>query len=71
MSHRQGETDRPHFRTERIVQVNDRWYFLTRESEEPIGPFGSYNGAEKVVRDYLKDLEQYPDPTLMYRTIPH
>ena len=69
MSRRKGEDDRTHFRTPRIIEINHRWYFMVRETEEPIGPYGSRSSAAKEAEQYLKDLEKYPNPTLLYRPI--
>lgn len=66
MSQRKGEDDRTHFRTDRIVQINNQWYFMTRESGDPLGPFDSYDRTVREAKHYLKDLEKYADPTLLY-----
>lgn len=67
MTHRADEEDCIHFRSERFVQINTDWYFMTRESEAPIGPFHSHEVAERELRHYHKDLQTVANPTMMYR----
>lgn len=41
MISRKGERPRSYFRTERVQQANDVWFFLTRESGQE-GPFRTH-----------------------------
>lgn len=46
-----GEDNKSYFRSDRTVLVNDRWYFLSRETG-PEGPFGSRDDARDAAQRY-------------------
>lgn len=54
MANRSGEQNSgtKFFRTERFVQINDRWYFMTRGGSQE-GPFDSRMEAEESLRFFL------------------
>ncbi len=53
MTVRSGESDKTWFRGERIMHVNDKWYFLTREMTQE-GPFSSRHEAEMELNLYIR-----------------
>jgi hypothetical protein len=48
---RQGEENKSYFRSERTVFVNDRWYFLSRETG-PEGPYNTRDDAREAAERY-------------------
>lgn len=40
-------------RTKRLMCLNGDWYFLTRESNEPLGPYSSKREVMKACSDYV------------------
>lgn len=42
------------FRSNRFVCINGQWYFQTRESADPVGPFSSKGEAIKASETFLK-----------------
>lgn len=50
---RAGEKDKNWFRCERMLHVNDQWYFTTREMTEE-GPFSSRKEAELELHLYIR-----------------
>lgn len=40
-------------RTNRIMCLNGSWYFLTRESATPLGPFPNKAEVVKAAEDYI------------------
>ncbi|MDX1451664.1 MAG: DUF6316 family protein [Oleiphilaceae bacterium] len=50
---RSGEAERTWFRSERIMHVNDQWFFVTREMTQE-GPFGSRHEAEMELNLYIR-----------------
>lgn len=56
MANRKGEEDRTRFRTDRVFVVNNQWYFLTREVENPLGPYASREMAEKALKSFIADI---------------
>ena len=57
MSHRAGEEDKVHFRSERIVAVNGEWFLAVRDVPNLLGPFSSKAKAERALAMFLGDLE--------------
>lgn len=57
MAHRRGEDDTVRFRSERAFCVNDRWFFLTRESVRAVGPFKTKVQVLKAVQSYTEDMK--------------
>lgn len=53
MTVRSGESEKTWFRGERIMHVNDQWYFLTREMTQE-GPFASRHEAEMELNLYIR-----------------
>ncbi len=53
MEPRSGEEVKSRFRTERFLQVNNQWYFITRELTQE-GPFDNKAEAEKELTLYLR-----------------
>lgn len=53
MTVRGGENQKTWFRTDRIQNVNNQWYFMTRESTQ-VGPFGSRREAELELNLYIR-----------------
>ena len=41
------------FRTERIILINQNWYFQVRDSQ-PIGPFDCLENVRKAMKAYLE-----------------
>lgn len=50
---RTGETSMPPFRTDRLYQVDGRWYFVTREKTRE-GPFQNRIDATLGVQGYVQ-----------------
>lgn len=53
MSVRVGEQDKSWFRSDRMLHVNDQWYFVTREMTEE-GPFATKREAEMELNLYIR-----------------
>lgn len=53
MEFRAGEQPRSVFRTDRFCQINDSWYFVTREQTQE-GPFPSRNDAQSALQSYIE-----------------
>ena len=53
MENRCGEEVKSHFRTDRFLQVNNHWYFITRELTQE-GPFDNKTEAENELNLYLR-----------------
>jgi len=53
MNVRVGENNKSWFRCDRIMHVNDKWFFVTREFSEE-GPFISRHEAELVLMLYIR-----------------
>ena len=66
MNRRKGEPEGTHFRSERTVQINGRWFFLSRESEQPIGPFADLKKLETEIETYKKDMKKTPHRAILY-----
>jgi len=49
---RDGELTPPAYRTDRLYQVDGRWYFVTREKTRE-GPFGSLPEANNGIDRYI------------------
>lgn len=49
---RAGETTTPSFRTDRFLEVDGRWYFVTRERTRE-GPYESRADAGREARRYI------------------
>ena len=59
MEVRQGESDKKvWFRSERLLQIDNGWYFLTRENTQE-GPFGSRSEAERELIYYIRFKNQF------------
>jgi len=52
LGNRVGEEERNWFRSDRIYNLNNKWYFTTREGDE-LGPFNNHDGVEKAIRDFV------------------
>jgi len=52
---RRGESDKTHFRSDRIVVMNGRYYFMTRENTQE-GPFDSRLEAEQELNLYIRHM---------------
>ncbi len=52
---RRGEPDKTHFRSDRIVVMNGRYYFMTRENTQE-GPFDSRLEAERELNLYIRHM---------------
>lgn len=52
---REGEAFLPSncARTKRILCLNGSWYFLTRESTTPLGPYDTREEVEQVAADFV------------------
>jgi len=55
MSVRVGENNKSWFRSDRMMHVNDKWFFVTRELSEE-GPFVSRHEAELVLTLYIRHM---------------
>lgn len=53
MTVRIGESEKTWFRSERIMHVNDQWFFTTREMTQE-GPFYSKHEAEMELNLYIR-----------------
>jgi len=53
MTVRIGEPDRTWYRSDRMMHVNDQWFFTTREMTQE-GPFTSKNEAEMELNLYIR-----------------
>ncbi len=53
MTVRTGEQDKHWFRCDRMMHVNDQWYFVTREMTQE-GPFQSRREAEMELNLYIR-----------------
>lgn len=58
MSHRKDESDATHFRSRRVVNINGQWFFQVRESDKPVGPFESREGAARALEAYVRNLRE-------------
>lgn len=52
---RAGEPERPYFRSDRLLQVGDAWYAMSREQAR-IGPFASREAAQQGLADFIAAL---------------
>jgi len=52
---RQGEAFLPSScaRTKRVLCLNGMWYFMTRESVTPLGPYSTEAEVQRVAMDYV------------------
>ena len=50
---RAGEDNKSWFRSDRMMHVNENWYFLTRENTQE-GPFDSRQEAEAELILYIR-----------------
>ena len=41
-------------RTRRVLKINNKWFFLTRESTDPLGPFDTALEAAQAAKDYVE-----------------
>lgn len=55
MAVRAGEEEKNWFRCDRMLHVNDQWYFVTREMTQE-GPFGSKREAELELNLYIRHI---------------
>lgn len=56
---RKGETElRNRFRSERIVVMNGRYFFMTRENTQE-GPFDSRIEAERELKLYIRHISDH------------
>lgn len=53
MDVRSGEESKSWFRSDRMMHVNDHWYFVTRENTQE-GPFNSRREAELELNLYIR-----------------
>jgi Domain of unknown function (DUF6316) len=53
MNVRSGEESNSWFRSDRMLHVNENWYFVTRENTQE-GPFSSRNEAENELMLYIR-----------------
>ena len=53
MNVRGGEESKSWFRSDRMLHVNENWYFVTRENTQE-GPFSSRNEAENELMLYIR-----------------
>jgi len=54
-THRAGEPEQRHFRSDRVFQAADGWYCLTREAG-PLGPFTSSEDASEQLDAYISTM---------------
>ena len=54
-SHRVGEPEQRHFRSDRVYQAEGGWYCLTREGS-PLGPFTSQEDASEQLDVYISTM---------------
>ncbi len=52
---RQGEEDKTHFRSDRIVVMNGQFFFMTRENTQE-GPFDNRLDAERELMLYIRNM---------------
>ena len=52
---RKGEGDKTHFRSDRIVVMNGKYYFMTRENTQE-GPFDNRLEAEQELNLYIRHM---------------
>lgn len=55
MDKREGEQNRPAFRTDRLYQVDGRWYFVTREKTRE-GPYDNRLDASLGIQRYISHM---------------
>lgn len=55
MSVRTGEANKNWFRSDRILHVNEHWFFVTRENTQE-GPFHSRQEAENELLLYIRHM---------------
>lgn len=53
MVHRVGEPEKVNFRSDRVYQVNGKWFFSTREMTEE-GPYDSKKEADAEIMMYIR-----------------
>jgi len=41
-------------RTRRILKINNKWFFLTRESIDPLGPYETALDAAQAAQEYVE-----------------
>lgn len=54
---RTGEKPRSWFRSERFLQINHQWYFMTREGRD-VGPFVSRDIAESAANRFIESIKK-------------
>jgi len=62
-SYRPGEPPVPHFRSDRIIQVNGQWFLSTREGID-VGPYADRAAAEAAVARLATLLKGIDDPII-------
>lgn len=58
MDVRQGEKNKTWFRSERVLHINDKWFFLTREQTQE-GPFTSRGEADRELNYYIRSMNHF------------
>ena len=69
---RSGEAFLPSItaRSSRVMKLINSWYFLTRESELPVGPYASAAQAKKAAQQF-GDFTSVADPSMTARCYEH
>lgn len=57
MSRRAQENDSTHYRSERQVAINGQWFFMTRESPTPKGPFKTRETMKSAMSVYVEAMK--------------
>jgi len=58
MSVRQGENTKTWYRSDRVLHINDKWFFLTREQTQE-GPFDTHAEAERELNYYIRSINHF------------
>lgn len=62
---RNGEDDKTHFRSDRVIVMNGKYFFMTRENTQE-GPFDSRLEAENELNLYIRHMND-PNHLMQYK----
>jgi hypothetical protein len=66
--HRDGESPKTHYRSERVVHINGDWFVTTREGFE-LGPYATHDLAKVAATRLSAMLEGVVDPEIACQLI--
>jgi len=62
---RRGEDDKTHFRSDRVIVMNGKYFFMTRENTQE-GPFDTRLEAENELNLYIRHMND-PNQLMQYK----